>query len=73
MSSGEVMHSVSNPAEEANALYIEQSRLAERLLVNPRPAIDRSLEGKSDVVGGVADPARSGVAYGGTRVGGGTG
>ncbi len=30
-SSGEVMHSVSAPEEEANRLYIEQSRLASRL------------------------------------------
>ena len=32
ISSGEVMHSVSAPSEEANALYIEQSQLATRLL-----------------------------------------
>jgi queuine tRNA-ribosyltransferase len=31
LSSGEVMHSVSAPEEEANRLYITQSRLAERL------------------------------------------
>lgn len=30
-SSGEVMHSVSNPAEEARRLYVEQTRLSERL------------------------------------------
>lgn len=30
-SSGEVMHSVSNPTEEANELYIKQSNLSERL------------------------------------------
>lgn len=29
--SGEVMHSVNDPAEEARALYVEQSRLIERL------------------------------------------
>jgi queuine tRNA-ribosyltransferase len=29
--SGEVMHSVNDPAEEAHALYVEQSRLTERL------------------------------------------
>jgi queuine tRNA-ribosyltransferase len=29
--SGEVMHSVNDPAEEAHVLYVEQSRLAERL------------------------------------------
>ena len=29
--SGEVMHSVSDPAEEARALYVEQSRLLQRL------------------------------------------
>ena len=33
ISSGEVMHSVSDPAEEAERLYIEQSRLFEKLLV----------------------------------------
>ncbi|HEX2861211.1 MAG TPA: MnmC family methyltransferase, partial [Lacunisphaera sp.] len=32
ISSGEVMHSVSAPADEANRLYIEQSHLANRLL-----------------------------------------
>jgi queuine tRNA-ribosyltransferase len=32
ISSGEVMHSVNRPSDEAQALYIEQSRLAERLL-----------------------------------------
>jgi queuine tRNA-ribosyltransferase len=31
-SSGEVMHSVNSPAEEANRLYVEQSALATRLL-----------------------------------------
>ncbi len=31
ISSGEVMHSVNRPSDEANALYIEQSRLAQRL------------------------------------------
>ncbi|MGE0615925.1 MAG: tRNA guanosine(34) transglycosylase Tgt [Bacteriovoracia bacterium] len=31
ISSGEVMHSVSDPTEEANRLYVQQSRLAERL------------------------------------------
>jgi queuine tRNA-ribosyltransferase len=32
ISSGEVMHSVSAPSDEAQRLYVEQSRLAERLL-----------------------------------------
>jgi len=31
MTSGEVMHSINNPAEEARSLYVEQSRLVERL------------------------------------------
>ena len=31
MSSGEVMHSVTDPSEEAYSLYVEQSRLIERL------------------------------------------
>ncbi|MFO1450093.1 MAG: tRNA guanosine(34) transglycosylase Tgt [Opitutaceae bacterium] len=35
ISSGEVMHSVNCPSDEANALYVEQSRLAERLLAGP--------------------------------------
>jgi queuine tRNA-ribosyltransferase len=34
--SGEVMHSVSDPLEEARALYVEQSRLVERLGSGPR-------------------------------------
>ncbi len=34
ISSGEIMHSVNPPAEEANRLYIEQSHLADRLLKN---------------------------------------
>jgi len=35
ISSGELMHSVNRPCDEANALYIEQSRLAQRLLRTP--------------------------------------
>ena len=35
--SGEVMHSVNDPAEEARSLYVEQSRLLERLMA-PDPA-----------------------------------
>ncbi len=35
LSSGEVMHSVSAPADEANRLYITQSHLATRLLATP--------------------------------------
>jgi queuine tRNA-ribosyltransferase len=35
MSSGEVMHSVNRPSDEANALYVVQSRLAERIGVVP--------------------------------------
>ncbi len=31
MTSGEVMHSINDPAEEARSLYVEQSRLLERL------------------------------------------
>lgn len=31
-SSGEIMHSINQPAEEAHKLYVEQSHLAERLL-----------------------------------------
>lgn len=34
LSSGEVLHSVNSPSEEANRLYIEQSCLALRLIVN---------------------------------------
>ena len=33
MNSGEVMHSVNDPAEEARSLYVEQSRLIERLRI----------------------------------------
>jgi len=41
LSSGEVMHSVNRPSDEANALYIEQSQLARRLLrsTRDRPAM----------------------------------
>jgi queuine tRNA-ribosyltransferase len=35
ISSGEVMHSVNRPSDEANALYVEQSHLAERLRKRP--------------------------------------
>jgi queuine tRNA-ribosyltransferase len=34
ISSGEVMHSVNRPSDEANRLYVEQSGLAERLLAD---------------------------------------
>lgn len=34
MNSGEVMHSVNDPAEEARSLYVEQSRLVARLKVS---------------------------------------
>ena len=37
-SSGEVMHSVSRPSDEAQALYVGQSRLAERLQAQPDDA-----------------------------------
>ncbi|MFL6575144.1 MAG: tRNA guanosine(34) transglycosylase Tgt, partial [Povalibacter sp.] len=33
MTSGEVMHSVNDPAEEARSLYVEQSRLVDRLKI----------------------------------------
>jgi queuine tRNA-ribosyltransferase len=35
ISSGEVMHSVNNPSDEANKLYVEQSCLAARLMGTP--------------------------------------
>ena len=38
ISSGEVMHSVSPPGDEANKLYVEQSFLAARLLKREAPA-----------------------------------
>jgi queuine tRNA-ribosyltransferase len=37
LSSGEVMHSVNAPSEEANRLYVEQSCLAARLVKQPPP------------------------------------
>src|ERR1051325_10502438 len=40
ISSGEVMHSVNAPADEADKLYIEQSCLAARLLKHEAPADD---------------------------------
>jgi len=38
ISSGEVMHSVNRPSDEANKLYVEQSCLASRLLKRQAPA-----------------------------------
>ena len=39
MASGEVMHSVNDPAEEARSLYVEQSRLVERLAKPDAPPL----------------------------------
>ena len=40
MTSGEVMHSVNDPAEEARSLYVEQSRAVERLAeTGPTPLV----------------------------------
>jgi queuine tRNA-ribosyltransferase len=39
MASGEVMHSVNDPAEEARSLYVEQSRLGERLAERDAPPL----------------------------------
>jgi queuine tRNA-ribosyltransferase len=44
MSSGEVMHSVNAPSEEANRLYVAQSCLASRLVVRPG-GFEESLRG----------------------------
>lgn len=52
ISSGEVMHSVNRPSDEANALYIEQSRLAQRLV---------RLPGRGPLAGGLATPEASGA------------
>lgn len=38
-SSGEIMHSVSNPVEEARLLYVEQSHLAARLRITNAPEL----------------------------------
>jgi queuine tRNA-ribosyltransferase len=40
ISSGEVMHSVSSPSDEAQRLYIEQSRLAARLLKSETTSVE---------------------------------
>ena len=40
ISSGEVMHSVNRPEDEANRLYVEQSALAGRLAVGETPATE---------------------------------
>lgn len=40
ISSGEVMHSVSRPSDEAHRLYVEQSGLAARLLSDEAPGVD---------------------------------
>jgi queuine tRNA-ribosyltransferase len=39
MTSGEVMHSVNDPADEARSLYVEQSRLVERLTEPAAPLV----------------------------------
>jgi len=39
MASGEIMHSVNDPAEEARSLYVEQSRLGERLAKRDAPPL----------------------------------
>ena len=44
LSSGEVMHSVNAPSEEANRLYVEQSCLASRLVVGRIDSDDSSRE-----------------------------
>ena len=44
ISSGEVMHSVNRPSDEANALYVEQSGLA-KLLVLPQAATSLQRDG----------------------------
>ena len=44
-SSGETMHSVSNPIVEAKELYIDQSNLSERLATsNPKDGVDEPLD-----------------------------
>ena len=40
--SGEIMHSVSDPAEESEKLYIEQSKLRERITSSHGAAVDKS-------------------------------
>ncbi|MBI1395431.1 MAG: tRNA guanosine(34) transglycosylase Tgt [Betaproteobacteria bacterium] len=47
ISSGEVMHPVGAPGDEANALYVVQSRLAQRLLRRPG---DAAMTGPHDLV-----------------------
>ncbi len=39
-SSGEIMHSINNPDEEANSLYVAQSHLAQRLVANDNEVND---------------------------------
>ncbi len=48
ISSGEVMHSVNRPDDEANQLYVEQSFLAQRLTVDPGSR--RDAEAQSELV-----------------------
>ena len=55
-SSGEIMHSVSDPAEEARRLYIEQPRLRERLLTpfdQPLVIWDVGLGGASNAMAAI--------------------
>ncbi len=74
ISSGEVMHSVSAPSDEAERLYIAQSRLAERLRApsgeeNIRPLViwDVGLGAASNAMAAIAcaENARGGAGSGG--------
>ena len=57
ISSGEVMHSVSAPSDEAQRLYVGQSRLAERLLKNGSRA------GAAGTIAGAGGDARELVVW----------
>jgi len=71
--SGEVMHSVSEPMEEARLLYVEQSRLVERLK-GPAPLVvwDVGLGAAANAMAAIqaAEPAVSGAADGRGMAGG---
>ncbi|MEO7412251.1 MAG: tRNA guanosine(34) transglycosylase Tgt [Opitutaceae bacterium] len=67
ISSGEVMHSVNRPEDEANRLYIEQSCLATRLLLSPALKINGTAPaaaGKSIATSTAARPAETGSIAG---------
>jgi queuine tRNA-ribosyltransferase len=62
LSSGEVMHSVNRPSEEAHALYVVQSRLSERMLVASPGARTATAPGANGTNASGAEPVAGDVS-----------